>query len=126
MDYTFLKHIHISCAAASGAFFVVRAAWMWRASPMLGARWVRTAPHVIDTLLLASAVTLAWMGGLSPLQQPWLAAKIGALLLYIVLGTLALKRGKTIATRRSAALGAIAVFAYIVAVAISKQPLVFS
>ena len=89
MDYLSLKHVHMGCAAASGALFLLRGAWMLRASPALQQRWVKILPHLIDTALLASAI--------------------------------ALKRGKTPAVRGAAFAGAVLVFAYIVAVAVSKQ-----
>ncbi|MGK5079883.1 SirB2 family protein [Janthinobacterium sp. HLX7-2] len=121
MDYLSLKHFHMGCAAASGALFLLRGAWMLRASPRLQQRWVKVLPHLVDTALLASAITLAVWSGQSPGSQPWLAAKLYALLGYIVLGTIALKRGKTPAVRGAAFAGAALLFAYIVAVAISKQ-----
>lgn len=123
MDYLTLKHFHMGCAAASGSLFVVRGAWMLRDSPRLQARWVRVAPHVVDTLLLASAIGLAVWSGQYPGAQHWLTAKVSALLAYIVLGTIALKRGRTKMVRISAFIGALAVFGYIVAVAVTKQPM---
>ncbi|MEG1118000.1 MAG: SirB2 family protein, partial [Janthinobacterium sp.] len=95
--------------------------WMLRASPALQQRWVKILPHLVDTALLASAITLAVWSGQSPGSQPWLAAKLCALLAYIVLGTIALKRGKTPAVRGAAFALAVLVFAYIVAVAVTKQ-----
>ena len=90
-----LKHIHITCVVLSYSLFFLRGVWMLRESPALQQRWVKIAPHTVDTLLLVSAIALAWQFGISPLAHPWLAAKIVALLLYIVIGTVALKRGKT-------------------------------
>jgi uncharacterized membrane protein SirB2 len=121
LDYSTLKHFHMSCAAASGSLFLVRGVWMLRASPLLQQRWVRTAPHLVDTLLLASALTLAAWSGQYPFVQGWLTAKVLALLGYIVLGTIALKRGRTPAIRAGAFAGALVLFAYIGAVAVSKQ-----
>jgi uncharacterized membrane protein SirB2 len=123
MNYFLLKHLHMSCAALSGALFLLRGLWMLQDSPRLGRRWVRTLPHLVDTVLLASAVTLAMWSAQYPLAQPWLTAKVGALLLYIVLGSVALKRGRSKGIRAAAFLGALATFAYIVAVALSKNPL---
>ncbi|SDN50613.1 Uncharacterized membrane protein SirB2 [Janthinobacterium sp. OK676] len=121
MDYLSLKHFHMGCAAASGCLFLLRGAWMLRASPALQQRWVKVLPHLVDTALLASAITLAVWSGQSPGSQPWLAAKLCALVAYIVLGTIALKRGKTPAVRGTAFALAVLVFAYIVAVAVTKQ-----
>jgi len=100
--YLLLKTIHASCAVLSGTGFVVRFAWMLRASPRLGARFVRVAPHVIDTALLASAIALAWISGAVPL--------------------VALRRGRTRAGRACAGAVAIAIFAWIVSVALTKSP----
>ncbi len=123
MNYLLLKHLHMTCAALSGALFLLRGLWMLQDSPRLGQRWVRTLPHLIDTVLLASAVTLAVWSAQYPLPQPWLTAKVGALLLYIVLGSVALKRGRSKGIRAAAFLAALATFAYIVSVALSKNPL---
>ena len=121
MDYLSLKHFHMACAAASGLLFLLRGAWMLRAPAKLQQRWMKVLPHLVDTALLASAITLAVWSGQSPGSQPWLAAKLCALLAYIVLGTIALKRGKTPATRGAAFAAAVLVFAYIIAVAVTKQ-----
>jgi len=59
----------------------------------------RILPHVIDTLLLVSAITLVIMSGQYPLESDWVTLKLVLLSLYIVLGTFALKRGKTLAKR---------------------------
>jgi len=123
MDYLSLKHFHMTCAGLSGALFLLRGAWMLRASAMLRQTWVRIVPHVVDTLLLASAVLLAVWSHQYPGQQPWLTAKLVALVAYIVLGVVALKRGRTRAVRVAAFAGALLVFAYIVAVAVTKTPL---
>jgi uncharacterized membrane protein SirB2 len=122
LDIPLLKHIHIACVTLSYSLFFVRGIWMLRDSPSLQQRWVRIAPHAVDTALLASAIALAWQLGISPLTTPWLAAKIVALLLYIVLGTVALKRGKTKRTRLLAWLAAQGVFFYIVSVAVTHDP----
>jgi uncharacterized membrane protein SirB2 len=120
-----LKYLHLACVALSAAGFVLRGVWMMRKSPMLERRWVRVAPHVVDSALLASAIALAVNIGQYPLVHAWLTAKVFGLIAYIVLGTLALKRGRTLRSRSTAFCGALLVFAYIVAVAISKSPLPF-
>ncbi len=121
--YAFLlKSIHITCVSLSYTLFLLRGIWMLRESPALQQRWVRIAPHTVDTLLLTSAILLAWQLGYSPLEQPWLAAKIVALLLYIVIGSIALKRGKTKRIRIAAWLVAQLIFFYIVSVALTHDP----
>jgi len=95
---------------------------MLRDSPSLRQRWVKYAPHMVDSVLLASAITLAWQLGISPQEAPWLGAKIVALLCYIVIGSIALKRGKTKRIRLFAWLAAQMVFFYIVSVAMTHDP----
>jgi uncharacterized membrane protein SirB2 len=121
MDYLTVRHVHMGCAAVSASLFLLRGVWMLRASKLLQQRWVRIAPHLVDTLLLASAITLAAWSGQYPFAQGWLTAKLFALVGYIALGTIALKRGRTRAVRGAAFIAALALFAYIVAVAVTKH-----
>lgn len=123
MNYLALKHLHMSCAALSGALFFVRGIWMLRASPMLQRRWVKIVPHVVDTLLLGSALALVAWSGQYPFAQDWLTAKLVALVVYIGLGTIALRRGNTKRVRAAAFIGALLVFGYIVKVALTRQVL---
>ena len=92
-------------------------------SAMLRRRWIKIVPHVIDTVLLASAIVLAAIVQQYPFVHGWLTAKVIGLVVYIGLGTVALKRGRTRGVRIAAWLAAQAVFFYIVAVAITRQPL---
>ncbi|MGZ8287756.1 MAG: SirB2 family protein [Telluria sp.] len=125
MDYLSLKHAHMTLAATSISLFLIRGVWMLAGSPMLSRAWVRSAPHLVDSLLLASAIGLAWWGGVSPLSSQWLAAKIGALLVYIVLGSIALRYGRTRLSRLAAFIAAIGCFAYIVTTAVTRNPSYF-
>lgn len=124
MDYLTLKYLHESSAFVSLALFMTRGTWMISTPVRLKQRWVKVAPHVVDTVLLASAIALVWqLGGLDTIgTQSWLAAKIVALLVYIVLGSIALKHGSTRKIRVAAFFAAIAVFGYIVSVAVAKSP----
>ena len=126
MDYLAVKHLHMGCAALSGSLFLLRGVWMLRYSTMLQRRWVRVLPHCIDTVLLASALVLVFWSGQYPFAQPWLGAKVVALLLYIVLGAIALKRGPTRKARVLAFGAALLTFLYIVAVATTRQVVPFS
>lgn len=120
--YLVLKQLHIGCVVISGLGFLLRGVWMLGDSPRLAARWVRVWPHVIDTLLLASAVALAVLSGQYPFAVGWLTAKLVGLLAYIVLGAVALRYGRS-RTSRTVAFGlAIAAFTYIVSVALSRDP----
>jgi len=125
MEYNIFKTLHLTTIAITLTLFVLRGAWMMANSPRLQARWVRIVPHVNDTLLLASGLGLAVLLGQYPLVNGWLTAKFFALILYIVLGTIALKRGRTRGIRIAAWLAALLVLGYIVAVAVAHDPLPF-
>jgi len=120
-----IKWLHVVCALLSGGGFFIRGILMIRESAWLQMRMVRIAPHVVDTLLLLSAIALASQWGWAALQLPWLLAKIVALLVYIGLGVMALRAGLSKRVRVWAWLAALLVFAYIITVAVSKTPLVF-
>ncbi|OGU20473.1 MAG: regulator SirB [Hydrogenophilales bacterium RIFOXYD1_FULL_62_11] len=125
MAYSLLKQLHLGTIALTLALFVLRGFWMMQKSPQLQARWVRIVPHLNDSLLLASGISLAVLTRQYPLVNGWLSAKLFALILYIVLGTIALKRGRTGGQRIAAWLAALLVFGYMVAVAITRDPAFF-
>ncbi|MDO8595697.1 MAG: SirB2 family protein [Sulfuricaulis sp.] len=120
-----LKYLHVICVVLSISGFVVRGTWMMRESPWLQKKWVRVAPHIIDTILLGSAILLAMQIQQYPLVHNWLTAKVLALLAYIVIGAIGLKYGRTKKIRVTAWLVAIAIFLYIVLVALTRQVLPF-
>lgn len=117
-----LKHLHVTFVVLSLAGFLLRGAWMLADSPRLRARWVRIAPHVVDTGLLLSALALVFMTHQYPGAQNWLTAKVIALFVYIGLGVVALHPGRPKAVRAAAWLAALSVFAYIVSVAVTRDP----
>lgn len=120
--YLAIKHLHILCAILSGAGFVLQGVWMMLRNPLLDHRITRTLPHLIDTVFLGSAVTLAVMSGQYPFVAPWVTAKVTALVVYILLGALALRWGRTMRVRVLAFVAAVATFLWIVSVALSKNP----
>lgn len=121
-SYSALKTLHVGSAGLSVAFFTVRGIWMMTAPDRLQRRWVRVVPHLIDTVLLVTAIALAvWIDNY-PGTHGWLTAKVVALLAYIVLGSIAIKRGRTRCVRVTAFWAALATFAYIVSVAVTKSP----
>ena len=121
--YPLLKPLHITLVAASGLLFAARGAGVLagRAWPMRPA-WRHTSV-VIDTGLLAAGVGLWTMLSLHPAQQPWLGAKLGLLLVYIVLGSLALKRAPSQAARGACYVAALAVYFWMVSIARAHHPL---
>lgn len=123
MSYLLLKHLHVTCVVLSGAGFALRAYWMLAGSPLLLHRLTRSLPHLVDTLLLGSALLMAWMSGQYPFVHGWLTAKVLGLLAYIGFGMMALKRGRTRVVRLRFVVLAVLAYTYIVSVALSRNPL---
>ncbi len=122
MSYLAIKHLHVLLAVITIAGFLLRGLWMMTNSHRLHLRTTRIAPHVIDALLFLAGVVLLVMLSLNPWAEAWLIAKFAGLFVYVLLGTIALRRGRTREIRQVAFVGAIAVFAYVVGVALSKSP----
>lgn len=121
--YPALLHTHIGLVTLSAALFVLR--WL---GVLAGARWPlqrlwRTLSVVIDTALLSAGATLWWLSQLHPLHQPWLGTKLVCLVVYIGLGTFALKRGRTLAHKFAFGVLALVVLAFMVSVALARHPL---
>jgi uncharacterized membrane protein SirB2 len=125
MDFGALKTIHVAAAMISYALFFVRGIWMLSGSPLLGRRWVKVLPHVNDTVLLAAAIWITIILRQYPGTHDWLTAKVAGLVAYIGLGIVALRVGRTRRVRLGAWIAAQLVFAYIVAVALTHEPLPF-
>jgi uncharacterized membrane protein SirB2 len=122
MDYFLIKKLHVLFVLLSIGGFLLRGAWMLSGSALLEHRVTRTLPHVIDSLLLITAIALAVMIAQYPFVAGWITAKVLGLVAYIVLGVIALRRGPTLAIRLAALLAAVATYAWIVSVAITKSP----
>lgn len=123
MSFMLLKTLHVGCVTVSFALFFLRGLWTLNDSAIMRQRWVSIAPHLVDTLLLGSAVALAVMIQQYRFTDAWLTAKVLALLLYIVLGSFALKHARGKARKLAFWLAAQVVFGYIVLVAINHNPL---
>lgn len=121
--YPALRHTHIAMVLLSGALFAARGLGVLRGQAWSMHRAVRLASYGIDTLLLGAALGLLWVLGLNPFAVPWLATKITLLLLYIVLGSLALKRARTAAGRRANYLAALLCYGFMLSVALTHSPL---
>ena len=116
-DYPTIKALHVGAVALSVFLFALRGAWMLADSPRLGTRFARVFPHLVDTVLLASAVALSLMSRQYPLAQDWLSAKLAGLVAYVVLGSIALRRGRTKGARAAAFVAALLTVAWIIATA---------
>lgn len=124
IDYLALKTIHASLALVSVTGFVVRAAIAIRSDK----RWTTNralyaAPHVVDTLLVATGVYLMVAASWNPTVHHWLGFKFVLLIAYIVLGWFAMRAGQPRARRVGLFAASLAVFAWMIGVALTKDPL---
>ncbi len=118
--YTFIKIIHMSFAMISILGFLARGIMKINESPVVEKKLVKVLPHVIDTVLLVSAITLVVMSGQYPWVAPWVGAKVLGLIVYIGLGVVVMRTAKTRQTRIIAFALALVTAAYILMVASTK------
>ena len=120
--YLAVKYLHVTCVAISGSGFLIRGLLMLRDSPLLQRRWMKILPHLNDTVLLVAALTLTLLTRQYPFVDAWVTAKVFGLIVYIILGSLALKGFATKPLRLASWLAALAVFGYVISVALSRSP----
>lgn len=124
--YFLLKHLHILTVAVSVSLFVLRYWWQYCDSAMSDKRWVRIVPHLNDTVLLGSGIALVMMTHFYPFtpQGMWLTEKLFGVIIYIVLGFIALgQRPRSQQIRWFAFLLALVVLYIIIKLATAKIPL---
>lgn len=105
--YPAVKHSHMLLVALSVTFFIVRFMLNLRQSPIMEKKFVKVAPHVIDTFLLLSGFTLCFMIKQYPFVDPWMTEKIICVVAYIALGIMALKSNRNKLFKFFAFIGAI-------------------
>lgn len=120
-----LKHLHVTCAGISFVGFFLRGLGKIRHAAFMQQRWVRIAPHLVDTTLLLTAIAMVMISQQYPGATAWINAKIIGLLVYIGLGTIVIKARVSDRTRLLAWLAALTTFIYIVGVAITRNPMSF-
>lgn len=121
--YPHIKAVHVATVIASGLLFALRGLLVQVGRPRLAlAAPVRYLSYAIDTTLLTAALMLLTILPGALFANGWLAAKIGLLVVYVVLGTLALKRGKSAGMRRACYAAGLAVFAFIYTIARTHHP----
>ncbi|MET0377623.1 MAG: SirB2 family protein [Spongiibacteraceae bacterium] len=123
--YLTLKMLHMTCALISIAGFIFRGTLRLQGSALLQNKFLKIAPHIVDTVLLLSAIGLTVTLQQYPFADSWLTAKLLGLLVYIFLGVYTLKIAKTQPARLIAFVLAILVFAYIAIVARTHSPFPF-
>lgn len=118
-SYVIFKHLHMTAVVLSGLLFMVRGLWLLQGSTQLQAKWVKITPHVIDTLLLFSAIAMLVVAQQFP---AWVHVKITLLIVYIGLGLMAFKKAKTQGQKLTFLLAAVAVYVFLISVALAKSP----
>lgn len=121
--YLALRHVHIACAILTIALFVLRGGLMLASSPWQQNVVLRYLPHVVDTVLLTTALMLTTVIRQYPFAAGWLTTKVVLLVVYIVLGSIALRRGRTRPVRIAAFVAALVTVGYLVTVARAHDPL---
>lgn len=125
--FTLLISVHLVSVALTIGFFIARYWWRYNNNPLINARWVRIAPHCIDTVLFLSGAGLMWKTGYLPFTDKgaWLTEKLFGVIIYIALGFIALgrRRPRRQQTRFIAFLLALVVLFFIVQLAITRIPL---
>ena len=124
MPWPLVKQLHVALAVLTACSFCLRGYWMLVRSPRLQATWSRRLPHVVDTLLLLTGLTMAIGWSISPIAHPWLGVKLLAVVAYVVIGSIALKRGRTYRQRVLALGVSLLVLTYIFGVALHHDALV--
>ena len=121
--YMMAKHLHLTAVGLSILFFVFRFIWSQFDATALSKKWVKILPHIIDTVLLASAIWLCFILSQYPFVNAWLTFKVIGVVLYIVFGLFALKKAKTKLSKWGFFVAALAVLMATAMVAVTKQPL---
>lgn len=123
--YPQIKLVHVVCVVLSGCLFALRGGLMLAGSPQANAALLRYLSYLIDTSLLTAALMLVTVLHVYPLVSAWLTLKIVLIVVYIVLGSVALRRGRDARTRRAAFVAALAIYAFVATVARAHHPLGF-
>lgn len=124
--YMALKHTHMLCALLSFLFFLTRSTWAFQGSGLLKLKFVKIAPHVIDTFFLLSAIGLIFVTAQYPFVSLWVTVKLFGIVTYIILGVFTLKEAKNNKQRAIYFSLASITYCYIFVVARSKDPLFFT
>ncbi len=120
--FPYIKVLHVTTVVVTGSLFLLRYVWMLQGRLEQRGAWVRTLPHYNDTLLFLSGLAMASIIGQLPMQAPWLTTKLFVLLAYIVLGSLALRRGRIRWVMTTAGIAAFGCYLYIIAIALTRDP----
>ena len=121
--YAQIKWVHIVAVLCSGSLFLLRGLLVQAGKPAFAmAAPVRFLSYSIDTILLTAALMLLTILPGVVFANGWLTLKMILLVVYVVLGTFALKRGRTARTRTICYLTALATFVVMLGIARMHSP----
>lgn len=123
MLYFWIKQVHFYSVLLSFTLFLARGTWVLSGRQLPRGVLLRALPHVVDTVLLTSALWLTTIIQQYPFREPWLTVKVALLVAYIALGSLALRRAATRTGRAIAFVAAVGVFLLLFSVARYHHPL---
>jgi len=121
--YPQLKFAHVLCVVLSGSLFALRGAMMLANSALANHWTLRFASYTINTALLTAALMLVVTLHQYPFVQPWLTVKVMLIAVYVALGSIALRSGRTRAQRTACFGAALAIFLFIASIAHAHNPL---
>lgn len=121
--YPQIRLFHISCVLISGSLFCLRGLLMLAGSAHSNHVMLRWLSYAIDTALLGAALLLVTLLHQYPIQQNWLTAKLLLIVVYVVLGVFALRRGRTYRARAGCFAAAVLVYLFVISVARTHDPL---
>jgi len=123
MNFLLLKYIHILAVAASFALFFIRGVWLLQSYPPAPERWVRILPHVVDGLLVASALGMLAMAPATADYKGWMPVKLALIGLYVFLVVFVIRLAKAKWQRFAAWLLALMVFLFVTSIAVLRNPM---
>ena len=122
MSYLLLKYTHIVCAAASFALFFIRGIWAIRAYPSVQEPWAKALPHVIDGVLLLSALSMLYVSFPTAWGGSWMTVKLALIVVYAGIATYVLRFAKSRAVRAMLWCAALILYLYVTSIAVLHNP----
>jgi len=123
MNYLTLKYLHIICVAGSFSLFFIRGIWLLRSYPHAQEPWIRALPHVIDTLLVASAIGMLALAPKGIWDGDWMLIKVVLVVVYAVMSVLLLRLAKSKIQKILLWVAALLVFLFATTVSVLHHPL---
>lgn len=123
MNFLFLKYLHLVTVAASFALFFVRGIWVLRSYPDSEEKWVRVLPHVVDAVLVLSAVAMLAVSPLKGWPGNWLTVKLALIVVYVAFSLYLFGRARAFATRILVFVPALLIFLLVTTIAVMRNPL---